>query len=284
MNDLAKVKMIISDFDQTITNFNDEIADETIKSIKRFINLGGIFGIATGRSFPLMKYRIPSFDLKDYIFPLITYQGAVTSTSDGKIKHLKCIPRKTVLKVVKYLEENHLLFHVSSHDRIIAIDSIKKVTFFDRVEVFAEIAQFEKSVYMYLVNHSDIDIVEVSLLCESNETEQIKNTLNTMYPDEVFFVKSHPKIIETTEISTSKGNAIKTLIKDYKLNFSEVLVFGDSHNDLSMFEIPVIKIAVDNADPLLKEKADYVSDSCNDLGVANVINKVCDLKEKLPNS
>lgn len=48
---------------------------------------------------------------------------------------------------------------------------------------------------------------------------------------------------------------------------------GDGGNDISMFECAGLKIAMANAQKELKEKADFITTSNNDNGVAIAIKK-----------
>ncbi len=48
---------------------------------------------------------------------------------------------------------------------------------------------------------------------------------------------------------------------------------GDSENDLSMIEYAGLGIAMGNASDLVKQKADYTTDSNDEEGVANAIKK-----------
>ena len=56
----------------------------------------------------------------------------------------------------------------------------------------------------------------------------------------------------------SKGNAIKALCKKENINLEEVVVFGDSLNDQSMFDVAGYSVAMGNASEELKS-ADVVT-------------------------
>ncbi len=284
MKDLSKIKLIISDFDQTLTDNHHMIADENIDSIKRFIAIGGKFGIATGRALPLIFDRINDFKLGAYTFPLITYQGAITADSKGTIHEHKFMPYEDVLTIVKYLEDNHIHFHISTLNEVLAILSLKNIDFFNGIKTFIQVANFKSSIYKYLLDHKDTEVVQISILAPLGNTDDIKEDLNTKFSGKVLFVKSHPLIIETTAISTSKGNAVESLGKSLGLDADEIMVIGDSLNDLSMFEKPFVKVAVENAEPLLKEKADYISSSNVDCGVSKIIKQVIESKKQLINN
>jgi len=60
-------------------------------------------------------------------------------------------------------------------------------------------------------------------------------------------------------IGVSKGNGLRTLMEELGIGPESVIAVGDSEVDLSMFEIAGYKVAVGNADPKLKEAADYVT-------------------------
>ncbi len=280
MKDLSKIKLIISDFDQTLTTNHNQVDEITANKINQFIDLGYTFGIATGRSLPLFKDRIPELKLGHHIIPLITYQGAVIANSLGMIEYEKVIPRDIVIKVVKHLEEKKLYFHLSTATDLYVIDYMKDLLFFNRVERFAEIANYSESLYNFVMDNPNLNILQISILSEPEDTDKVRDSLNDLFKDEVLFVKSHPQIIETTEITTSKANAVKQLQKSMNLKNDEIMIIGDSLNDLSMFETGFVKVAVANAEPILKEKADYISSSSSDLGVAKIIDKIILAKEQ----
>ena len=71
----------------------------------------------------------------------------------------------------------------------------------------------------------------------------------------------------------SKKNATYFLADKLKIKKEEIIVMGDGSNDLSMFECAGLKIAMENADEKLKEKADFITASNNDDGVAKAIQK-----------
>ena len=57
----------------------------------------------------------------------------------------------------------------------------------------------------------------------------------------------------------SKGNAIKALCEKLDIPLKEVVCFGDSLNDQSMFEVAGYSVAMGNATEELKEVADKVT-------------------------
>lgn len=72
----------------------------------------------------------------------------------------------------------------------------------------------------------------------------------------------------------NKGFALDHLKGIYGLDYGEMLVMGDSFNDVSMFRKEVVKAVPYNAQDELKHMADFVSDSDNGDGVAEVLSNL----------
>ena len=53
------------------------------------------------------------------------------------------------------------------------------------------------------------------------------------------------------------------------------MALGDGTNDLDMIQNAGVGVAMGNADASVLAAADYVTDSCDDLGFANAVYKFC---------
>ena len=63
---------------------------------------------------------------------------------------------------------------------------------------------------------------------------------------------------------TSKGNAINILFQLFNIKKEESICFGDSKNDLTMFQSSGIKIAMKNGTDEIKQAADYITEYSSD--------------------
>ena len=85
--------------------------------------------------------------------------------------------------------------------------------------------------------------------------------------------------IEIGGSSTSKAMGLKILSDLTGVSLEETMSFGDSPNDCAMLEESGFGVAVDNALPIVKQSADFVTLSCDDEGVAYAIRNLL-LKER----
>ena len=73
---------------------------------------------------------------------------------------------------------------------------------------------------------------------------------------------------ELTQKAFSKATACEFLVKKFGLNKDQVYVFGDSMNDLSMFEYASHTIAMGNHAPGLEPYTEFVTKTVEDGGIA----------------
>ena len=104
---------------------------------------------------------------------------------------------------------------------------------------------------------------------ESAPVEAVKHELEKY--TELSHMSTGKNNVEVTNITAQKGIALKQYIRYAGLMEDEVMVLGDSHNDLSMFENFKYSFAPDNSCNEIKEKAFRVVKSCKEHGVSQAI-------------
>jgi len=76
------------------------------------------------------------------------------------------------------------------------------------------------------------------------------------------------KYVQFMPRGISKLSAVQQVLKENNIKLENVLSFGDDLNDLELIKASGIGVAMGNADPLLKQHADYVTTSNDRQGVA----------------
>lgn len=107
-----------------------------------------------------------------------------------------------------------------------------------------------------------------------NENEE-KSTKNIVKNNKDVSASFGRIYVEMYSKDTSKGVALRALVDILGISQKEIMSIGNGENDLTMFEESGVKIAVENAEPCLKAKADLIVASNNDDGVAEAIEKFC---------
>lgn len=120
----------------------------------------------------------------------------------------------------------------------------------------------------------DVSVLE-KIIPKVNKLDGIETSVicSYLYKTEQYTYES--KYIDIMKTGCSKKNAILILAEKLGIKQEEIIVMGDGGNDISMFECAGLKIAMENAEEFLKEKADFITitASNNDNGVAKAIKK-----------
>ena len=87
--------------------------------------------------------------------------------------------------------------------------------------------------------------------------------------------------LEITDVKAQKGPVLKKYIESLGYNMDEVMVFGDSLNDLSMLSMDFgATVAMENAVPEVKRAAKYITKSNDENGVAYAIRELLRYQKK----
>jgi len=92
---------------------------------------------------------------------------------------------------------------------------------------------------------------------------------------EIAVASSFETNLEITDVKAQKGPVLKEYIESLGYSMDEVMVLGDSLNDLSMIEMDFgATVAMENAVPEVRSAAKYITKSNEELGVAYAIREL----------
>lgn len=277
-------KMIILDLDGTLLNDYKEVSKENIDLIKRAYDEKDVISvIATGRP---LGYVSEICNLYGNYFAnyIIACNGAIIKdTNTNKYIHEVAFTNDDVLNIRNiFLEENADYMMLYTDEQAITetrngieldnsgISARQKKT---KVENIADIiANNEKITKLLCLIGGDTLALE-RIIKKINLLEGIEPSVICNYLCKTKENIFESKYIDITKKGCSKKNAIHILADKLGIKQDEIIVMGDGGNDISMFECAGLKIAMANAEEYLKEKADYITTSNNDNGVANAIKK-----------
>lgn len=271
-----KYKLICIDMDGTLLNSKHEISEFNKEMIKNAIEKGAVVAITTGRLH--MSALIHS--------ELLGIETYVISSNGCYIKNIKTdevIYESTLTKEqyyrIKEIGEKHKLNRLYYNTFDTVISGVKFPEDY-AYKVSNEVLPEEKRVKFLeeanldeIYDEYDGKILKAIFIEEEyvDRLFKIKEELKTFEDLEV--VSSWPNNVEIMPAGTSKGEAVKRLAEILKIKPEEVICMGDSENDLSMIKYAGLGIAMGNAIDLIKENADYITDTNENSGVGKAIEK-----------
>lgn len=267
-------KLIVVDMDGTLLNTNHEVSKETRETLAKAMEKGVKVGIATGRIYPSARYYGNLLGLST---PIIACNGAIVKDEEkGEIIFSDTMQKDDVIKIINICKENNIYFHFYDHDRFYiererynSLD-FQDWTFKESMEDQVGITQLEDAIGY--VEKNNIDVLKITILDEDmDKLENIRNQISQISTIEID--KSWYNNMEIMNKEVSKGKGIEALAKKLGIEKDEIIAFGDNYNDLSMKDYVKTFVAMENGVDSVKEKADYVTASNDENGVAKGIKK-----------
>lgn len=259
-------KLIAADFDNTLCNSKKEVTARTREIIKRFQNNGGMFVIATTRPYFAINKIAKDIGLDSYI---IASQGAsIRSLDDDSFLYKNFFTHAETKEILQFLDDNSCRqFLLFSDD---AIYLPQKNIFYERFKKEmpdntllisrSEAVNTDKEIAQIMVG----SLFEKSLF---KKMEKWRQLFEKQY--DLGMCDRH--VMNFVRKGVSKGNAVEILAAKYGISKAEIMTFGDSENDKSLFEYSGLGVAMANSMDALKEKADTVCGDCDNDGLAEFI-------------
>lgn len=271
---LKNIKLIVSDVDGTLVNKSNQIGELTKDLVVKLKKKNILFSLASQR---IHSSLIPIAASLDIDIPLISLNGALVKGRNGEILSKSVINPKKVAKAINLAQDKLVRVALCYNDEIIYTDdnSVLK-DFMSRVGTTYRLVESYE-------NFMD-NVLEIILM--GNDKQHVKGILSKMKRPFNFSLKlkyyrsnSMTKVyhLEILRKGVSKKTGLKVLANHLGIKKNEVIVFGDWYNDRDLFDFGGLNVALNNAVPELKAKANFVTEKTNDEdGVGDFLKLVYD--------
>jgi len=257
------IKLVVTDVDGTLLD-NDtrlpELNRQALLECKKR-NIGVI--LATGKTFHAVKHHIDSLELE---LPQIVMHGAAVIDGESNLIYTVKIDPLLYLEVIGAIKKRNYKPLAAKLDGYIYYDCYdEKFSIFERID--------EKLFKTGCLEDSSIAKNCSSIAVIINESDPLDGFLRKKFASRLQVVRSGEYFFDVLNLDATKGNALHYLCEKLKIKRDEIAVFGDSPNDLSMFDYAGLKIAVKNSYPEILQKADIITDENYNCGLAKAIYK-----------
>lgn len=261
-------KVVVTDIDDTLLDSKGQLTNKTINIVEQCIKKDVKVMLASGRPDFGMLDLVKKLKLDSYDNYLLSYNGAkLTNLSTGELVYDKLLSAERLKFLVDKALEHHCDILTYQNDKVLT----------NRDNKFARIEADLLGVDLIIKDNIKDYIVEkaakVLILAEPEIAKIIKEKLVTEIGDDYEITISKPFFIEVNDKGISKGKALEVLCKKMGISSEEMFAIGDGLNDMSMIEFAGMGVAMDNANSLLKEKANYITKTNDEDGFSFAINK-----------
>ena len=257
------IRLVLSDVDGTLVNREKGLTKKAIHAVQRLRENDIFFAVTSGRPPLGLTMLIEPLDLTT---PLAAFNGGLIVDRDLHTLQELTISDDIVGPIIDVLNDHGLSVWVYQGTDWFALD-LKG----PHVEREAEVCAFGPT---QLLNFDAVrgDIVKiVGVSDEPAVVTRATETLNSRFSDGVSATSSQTYYIDVTHKDANKGNVVHYLSRTLSLDTDEIAVVGDMSNDLLMFDVAGVSIAMGNASNEVKGRATYVTTSNADEGFAHAI-------------
>lgn len=261
------IKLIASDMDGTLLNEKGQVPENFWDLERKFKDLGIYFCAASGRQYFNLKHIFSSIQ-DNTIF--IAENGALVVFRD-EIISANTMDKSDLaqwLAIEKQLDDVQLVF---CGKESAYIEKPKKPALLEEMKKYYHELQIVES-----LEEIDDDLLKLAI-CDLKGSEHNSYPFFKPYEEKYQVVVSGGMWVDLMNPTTNKGSALEEIKKRFQIQDEELLIFGDYLNDYEMMSCGKYSYAMENAHPLLKEKANYIAPSNQEEGVLQVIKKSLNL-------
>jgi Cof subfamily protein (haloacid dehalogenase superfamily) len=265
------VKLVMTDLDDTLIPFGfDHASSKAISAIHALVNAGIHFGPVTGRMPASMKWM---FQGDEVCYRTGAFANGQIVTVDGITIQRVMISGEDLRKVALYLDRMDADAWLAIYNPDDLNDTNLVTRFPERVASNPP-DTWGKSVFGVVSDVQDRDYLKANIQCSCSRDQMIliRDRLRELVPELSFVMPSMTaKVVDVNAGEWDKGDSVRLIANYLGISLEEVVVFGDSENDLPMIETVPNSVAVANADSDVSSAARWHIASAKDDAVATAM-------------
>lgn len=262
-------KIIVLDLDGTLTNNKKEITPRTLETLIRAQKQGVKVVLASGRPTYGIVPLAEKLQLDKYEGYILAYNGG--EIIDWKTKELmyKNLLDKDVLPYLYKCANDNDFAIVTYEDEYVLTE--KPEDEYVLKEALLNVMKIKKvDNFLEAVKHP---IAKCLIVGEAERLAVLEKEMYEHLKDRMGVFRSEPYFLELVPKGIDKAQSLAVLLEELGMSKDEMIAIGDGFNDLSMIKYAGMGIAMQNAQQVVKDNADFITLSNEEDGVAYAVEK-----------
>lgn len=269
---MKKYKLIVSDLDGTLLNKKMETGEKNDAAIAEMVRRGITFVPSSGRTY----HQIPNCVLENPDIRYVTYSNgtAIFDKKENRIILSNEISEEDSKRIVEIAKKYRVytVVHFDGYSHVPAIFGKKNMEYY-------KINEYYQAMLVNEATYDDLSVLEkreggtesfVLFFHDDSELSKCVEELSKI--DGISVTSSVAHNIEIVSARAGKGFALRAFADMLGIKKEEIIVIGDSANDISMFEEAGLSLCAESESEEAKRNADRVICSCEE-GVADYVLK-----------
>ncbi|MDE6627351.1 MAG: HAD family hydrolase [Lachnospiraceae bacterium] len=263
-------KYIFLDIDGTLVGRDALIPESAKEAINRAREKGHKIFICSGRSRCEMHEDILSVPMEG----IVGSAGAYVEL-DGKMIYHRPMTSAMNARLLEYFESRKMAFFLETNEELlvndIGLEEMRR--YVEYCETHHE--PYDRAFFNLARPLSKVDkpeelaVNKLLYVTQRYEPEEIKRDLQSEFTVVDSAITLPGNSGELSELNMHKGKGIDIIVKHFDADLKDTIGIGDGENDLEMLRATGIAIAMGNANPMLKDIADFVTTDVDKDGIKN---------------
>jgi len=260
-----KISAVVSDVDGSLVTDDKQLTPETIRAVARLRDAGLAFTVISSRPPRGLREIVAALDVEA---PVAGFNGGVIAGPDLAPLAEHILAPRTAQRALDLLRAHKVQTWVFSKQDWLARDlrgayvaHEQRTVQFPPTHVESFDAALKTSAKIVAVS-ADFSALDA---CEAQMRESLGDEANVVRSQNYYLDITHPR--------ANKGDGLAELARLMQTPLEEIAVIGDGANDVAMFARAGLAIAMGNAAPEVRARADFVTASNSADGFAGAVER-----------
>ncbi|BBP98399.1 hypothetical protein BSFA1_35280 [Burkholderia sp. SFA1] len=259
---LAHAELVVTDCDGTLLYTDKALGQPAIDAVRRLLDARVRFTVASSRPGKGMRHIVEALGVD---MPYASYNGgSLVRPQTWELLSSHKLPRDVVQTSLE-------MFAAANVDVWVFIDDNWYLTNPDATYVPLETRTVGYA-GVRVTRFDDVDLGAVDKIVGSTadtaHLAQVEADLQKALEGRGHAARSQTYYLDVTSLEANKGTAVRELARIANVPLERVAVLGDMGNDMAMFEIAGVSIAMGQASETVQRRASLVSKSNDEDGFA----------------
>jgi Cof subfamily protein (haloacid dehalogenase superfamily) len=265
MIDASRIQLVLADVDGTLVMPDKTITERARAAVRKLDQAHIAFAVTSGRPPRGMSMLLEPLDLR---MPIAGFNGAMMVSPDLTSLEMRAVPPRLVAPIVRSLLDRRLDAWIYQWNEWLLRDP--NAPHADREQ---RTVQFAPIVTNDLESHVGGVVKIVGVSDDRAVMEAGENEIRERFGDRVSVARSQPHYLDITHPDANKGEVLRRLSREFGIPHEAIATVGDMPNDVLMFALSGVSIAMGQASDEVKRCARRVTKSNTQEGFAEAIER-----------
>jgi hypothetical protein len=260
---MTRIALVVSDVDGTLLTKDKILTEKAAAAVRRLEDSGVGFTIVSSRPTIGMRFLIEPLRIT---LPVGSFNGGAVSDPQMNPIEQHLIPQPAVQRSIDVLNEFGIDIWLFTHNQWLTRHADGDYVPFEKRTIKADPVIVEDFT-PYLSATCKI----VGSSADAALLQRCETVMQAALGAEATAARSQSYYLDVTPPGCDKGTFVHAMAKRLGISTDAVATIGDMHNDLAMFRVSGMSIAMGNATDDIKKQATHVTASNEDEGFAGAM-------------